>query len=155
MKTQIITALSIAAVLGTAGGAYAVNQTMLTSASHENSVIGSATPVLVPIAPKGTDIPAEYLERLAAAEAARQNQASASGLGSSSTGVDSPPPSSNMSGSGDESDEPYDDAYDDDVYDDDADDDDDDDDEDDDEDDDDDDDDDGEDEDEDESGDDD
>ena len=65
MKTQIITALSIAAVLGTAGGAYAVNQTMLTSASNETSVIGSATPVLVPIAPKGADIPADYREQLA------------------------------------------------------------------------------------------
>ncbi len=82
MKTQIITVLSIAAVLGTAGGAYAVNQTMLTSASNETSVIGSATPVLVPIAPKGADIPADYREQLAAAE--NQKPTPAGGLVSSS-----------------------------------------------------------------------
>lgn len=67
MKTQIITALSIAAVLGSAGGAYAINQTMLSSASSEQSIIGSATPVLVPVAPKGADLPQEYLDQLAAA----------------------------------------------------------------------------------------
>lgn len=59
MKTQIITALSIAAVLGSAGGAYAVNQTVLSSASSEQSTIGSATPVLVPVAAKGNDAPAD------------------------------------------------------------------------------------------------
>ena len=89
MKTQIITVLSIAAVLGTAGGAYAVNQTMLTSASNETSVIGSATPVLVPIAPKGADIPADYREQLAAA--ANQKPTPAGGLVSSTAGTTSAP----------------------------------------------------------------
>ncbi|MEN9620171.1 MAG: hypothetical protein RL499_364 [Actinomycetota bacterium] len=101
MKTQIITALSIAAVLGTAGGAYAVNQTMLTSASNEPSVIGSATPVLVPIAPKGADIPADYREQLAAA--ANQKPTPAGGLVSSSaTTAPAPSASSHESDDDDE-----------------------------------------------------
>ncbi len=68
MKNQIITALSIVAVLGAASGAYAANQSVLSSASSEPSVIGTATPVLVPVAPKGSDIPEEYRQRLADAE---------------------------------------------------------------------------------------
>lgn len=86
MKTQIITALSILAVLGSAGGAYAINQTMLTTASSSESVIGTATPVLVPVAPKGNDIPAEYLERVAAAADAAQTPP----LGGSLAGTSSP-----------------------------------------------------------------
>ncbi|MFN4002439.1 hypothetical protein [Microcella sp.] len=70
MRTQIITALSIVAVLGAAGGAYAVNQSVLGTASAEETVIGSATPVLVPVEPKGDDIPEEYLKQLERAEAA-------------------------------------------------------------------------------------
>lgn len=105
MKTQIITALSIAAVLGTAGGAYAVNQTMLTSASNESSVIGSATPVLVPVAPKGADIPADYREQLA--QAVNQKPTPAGGLVSSSSGdtSSSPAPSASSDDSYDDSDE--------------------------------------------------
>ncbi|MBA4248483.1 MAG: hypothetical protein C0444_09355 [Microbacterium sp.] len=95
MKTQIITALSIAAVLGTAGGAYAVNQTMLASATNETSVIGTATPVLVPIAPKGADIPADYREQLA--NAANQKPTPAGGLVSSSTTSSPPAPSPSAS----------------------------------------------------------
>lgn len=102
MKTQIITALSIAAVLGTAGGAYAVNQTMLTSASNETSVIGSATPVLVPIAPKGADIPADYREQVS--NAANQKPTPAGGLVSSSPSS-SPSPSASSDDSYDDSDE--------------------------------------------------
>lgn len=102
MKTQIITALSIAAVLGTAGGAYAVNQTMLASASNETSVIGSATPVLVPIAPKGADIPADYREQVA--NAANQKPTPAGGLVSSSPSS-SPSPSASSDDSYDDSDE--------------------------------------------------
>lgn len=64
MRTQIITALSIVAVLGAAGGAYAVNQSVLGTASAEETVIGSATPVLVPVEPKGDDIPEDYLKQL-------------------------------------------------------------------------------------------
>jgi hypothetical protein len=113
MKTQIITALSIAAVLGTAGGAYAVNQTMLTSASNETSVIGSATPVLVPIAPKGADIPADYREQLA--NAANQKPTPAGGLVSSSGGSSStsssPSPSASSDDSYDDSDESSDDEH--------------------------------------------
>ena len=71
MKTQIITALSIAAVLGAAGSAYAINQSVLTTASAEETVIGSATPVLVPVEPKGNDIPDEYRELLEQAAAAK------------------------------------------------------------------------------------
>lgn len=71
MKTQIITALSIAAVLGAAGSAYAINQSVLTTASAEETVIGSATPVLVPVEPKGNDIPDEYRDLLEQAEAAK------------------------------------------------------------------------------------
>jgi hypothetical protein len=104
MKTQIITVLSIAAVLGTAGGAYAVNQTMLTSASNETSVIGSATPVLVPIAPKGADIPADYRDQLATA--ANQKPTPAGGLVSSSAGTSSTPaPSASSDDSYDDSDD--------------------------------------------------
>ena len=103
MKTQIITALSIAAVLGTAGGAYAVNQTMLTSASNETSVIGSATPVLVPIAPKGADIPADYREQLA--NAANQKPTPAGGLVSSAAANPSPSPSASSDDSDDDSNE--------------------------------------------------
>lgn len=105
MKTQIITVLSIAAVLGTAGGAYAVNQTMLTSASNETSVIGSATPVLVPIAPKGADIPEDYREQLAAA--ANQKPTPAGGLVSSSADTSSTPAVPAPSASSDDS---YDDS---------------------------------------------
>lgn len=65
MKNQIITALSVIAVLGAAGGAFAANSSVLTSASSEPSTIGAATPVLVPVAPKGDDVPAEYRQRLA------------------------------------------------------------------------------------------
>jgi len=71
MKTQIITALSIAAVLGTAGGAYAVNQSVLSTASTSESTIGNATPVIVPVAPKGSDIPEEYLRQFEQATSAK------------------------------------------------------------------------------------
>lgn len=111
MKTQIITALSIAAVLGTAGGAYAVNQTMLTSASNESSVIGSATPVLVPIAPKGADIPADYREQLATAS--NQKPTPAGGLVSSNgtSSSPSPSPSASSEDSYDDSEESSDDDH--------------------------------------------
>lgn len=109
MKTQIITALSIVAVLGSAGGAYAINQTMLTTASSAESVIGTATPVLVPVAPKGNDIPAEYLERVAAAAAA----AKTTPLGGSLTGTSSP---ASPSGSGAPAPSASPSSYDDDQY---------------------------------------
>lgn len=110
MKTQIITVLSIAAVLGTAGGAYAVNQTMLTSASNETSVIGSATPVLVPIAPKGADIPADYREQLAAA--ANQKPTPAGGLVSSSADMGSTPaPSASSDDSYEDSEDEHEDEH--------------------------------------------
>lgn len=70
MKSQVITALSVIAVLGAAGGAFAANSTVLSSASTEPSVIGTATPVLVPVAPKGVDIPEDYRQRLADATGA-------------------------------------------------------------------------------------
>ncbi|WP_439564994.1 hypothetical protein [Microcella sp.] len=110
MKTQIITALSIVAVLGSAGGAYAINQTMLTTASSAESVIGTATPVLVPVAPKGNDIPAEYLERVAAAAAAA---AKTTPLGGSLTGTSSP---ASPSGSGAPAPSASPSSYDDDQY---------------------------------------
>ncbi|UTT63502.1 hypothetical protein [Microcella humidisoli] len=72
MRTQIITALSIVAVLGAAGGAYAVNQSVLGTALVDETVIGSATPVLVPVEPKGDDIPEEYLKQIARAAQAEQ-----------------------------------------------------------------------------------
>ncbi len=87
MKSQIITALSVIAVLGAAGGAFAANQSVLTSASSEPSVIGTATPVLVPIAPKGADIPEEYRQRLADAANGTLPGQGVSGLGSASTGT--------------------------------------------------------------------
>lgn len=64
MKTQIITALSIAAVIGAAGSAYAINQSVLGAASAEDNIIGTATPIEVPVEPKGNDLPADYLELL-------------------------------------------------------------------------------------------
>ena len=106
MKTHIITALSIVAVLGTAGGAYAVNQTMLASATNETSIIGTATPVLVPIAPKGADIPAEYRAQLAEVE--NQKPTPAGGLVSSSTTANTgtaPAPSASSHDSDDDSDD--------------------------------------------------
>jgi len=116
MKTQIITALSIAAVLGSAGGAYAINQTMLSTASTEQSVIGSATPVLVPVAPKGNDIPQEYLDQLAAAADAAKTTPLGSPLAGSTTSSSSssgtaPAPSASPSS---DDDDQYDDSDDDD-----------------------------------------
>lgn len=55
MRTQIITVLSIAGVLATAGTAYAVNSTVLSTASSDQSVIGDSSPILVPRAPKSID----------------------------------------------------------------------------------------------------
>lgn len=107
MKTQIITALSIAAVLGSAGGAYAINQTMLSSASSEQSIIGSATPVLVPVAPKGADLPQEYLDQLAAAADAAKTTplgTALSGATAPST-TTAPAPSANSSYDDDEYDD--------------------------------------------------
>ncbi len=106
MKTQIITALSIAAVLGSAGGAYAINQTMLSTASSEQSVIGSATPVIVPVAPKGNDIPDEYLNELAAAaDAAKTTPLGTAVTGSSTSSSSSTPDPSPSASSSDDSDE--------------------------------------------------
>ena len=87
MKSQVITTLSVIAVLGAAGGAFAANSSVLTTASSEPSVIGTATPVLVPIAPKGADIPEEYRQRLADAANGTLPGQGVSGLGSASTGT--------------------------------------------------------------------
>ena len=103
MKTQIITALSIAAVLGAAGSAYAVNQSVLSSASSEETVIGSATPVLVPVQPKGSDIPDEYQQQLDKAAEAERAQISATAPASPSTSA--PSTSSHDSYNDDDSDE--------------------------------------------------
>lgn len=117
MKTQIITALSVAAVLGSAGGAYAINQTMLSTASAEQSVIGTATPVLVPVAPKGSDIPEEYLQRLADAEnAAKTTPLGTSVSGGSSSSATSPAPSATAGYDDDSDDSDDDDESDDDDY---------------------------------------
>jgi hypothetical protein len=106
MRTQIITALSIVAVLGAAGGAYAVNQSVLGTASAEETVIGSATPVLVPVEPKGDDIPEDYLKQLERAEAAAAQPAAP---------VAAPAPvSAGSSGDDDDHDDDYDDESDDD-----------------------------------------
>lgn len=111
MKNQIITALSIVAVLGAAGGAYAANQSVLTSASSEESVIGTATPVLVPIAPKGAEIPEEYRQRFADAANGTLPGHGAPGLETSSTDdpADAAPPAG---GSGARSSDDDDDEHD-------------------------------------------
>jgi len=88
MKSQIITTLSVIAVLGAAGGAFAANSSVLTTASSEPSVIGTATPVLVPIAPKGADIPDDYRQRLADAAGATLPGGTGSGFGSTTEGVE-------------------------------------------------------------------
>lgn len=113
MKTQIITALSIAAVLGSAGGAYAINQTMLSSASSEQSVIGSASPVLVPVAPKGADIPQEYLDRLAAATDSAKTTPLGTALSGATAPSSSTAPAPSASSSYDDDDDQYDDSDDD------------------------------------------
>lgn len=109
MKTQIITALSIAAVLGSAGGAYAINQTMLSSASSEQSIIGSATPVLVPVAPKGADLPQEYLDQLAAAADAAKTTPLGTALSGATAPSTTTAPAPSASSSYDDDDE-YDDS---------------------------------------------
>ena len=109
MKTQIITALSIAAVLGSAGGAYAINQTMLSSASSEQSIIGSATPVLVPVAPKGADLPQEYLDHLAAAADAAKTPPLGTALSGATAPSTTTAPAPSASSSYDDDDE-YDDS---------------------------------------------
>ncbi|MBB5617989.1 hypothetical protein [Microcella frigidaquae] len=112
MKNQIITALSIVAVLGAASGAYAANQSVLSSASSEPSVIGTATPVLVPVAPKGSDIPEEYRQRLADAESGTIPGQGDDGTSTETPAVPvqpAPPTAGNSAGS-------YDDDDDDDEY---------------------------------------
>lgn len=100
MKTQIITVLSIAAVLGAAGSAYAINQSVLTTASAEETVIGSATPVLVPVEPKGNDIPEEYRELLEQAEAAKHTPLGTVVSSGASAPAPAPAPSDDSSSGG-------------------------------------------------------
>lgn len=107
MKSQIVTTLSVIAVLGAAGGAFAANSSVLTTASSEPSVIGTATPVLVPIAPKGADIPDDYRQRLADAAGATLPGGTGSTVGAASDDVEqvapaqpAPPADGTTGGSG-------------------------------------------------------
>jgi len=121
MKSQIITTLSVIAVLGAAGGAFAANSSVLTTASSEPSVIGTATPVLVPIAPKGADIPDDYRQRLADAAGATLPGGTGSAVGAASDDVEqvapaqpAPPADGTTGGSGSYADDDEDDDHDDD-----------------------------------------
>jgi hypothetical protein len=112
MKSQIVTTLSVIAVLGAAGGAFAANSSVLTTASSEPSVIGTATPVLVPIAPKGADIPDDYRQRLADAAGATLPGGTGSTVGAASDDVEqvapaqpAPPADGTNGGSGSYSDD--------------------------------------------------
>ncbi len=109
MKTQIITALSIAAVIGAAGSAYAINQSVLGAASAEDSIIGTATPIEVPIEPKGNDIPADYLALLEQSTTTKTTPAGTVISTDTNSGTPAAAPDDNSSSAGDDDSDEYED----------------------------------------------